>query len=101
MLNAIRSLCEGGFSKYPVAVIGDIMLDHYVYGNVNRISPEAPVPVLNVKEDKHVLGGAGNVVMNLRELGLPVKIFGRIGNDQAGKIVLSLFEQSGADTSGI
>jgi len=101
MLSTIRYLCEGGFSKYPAAVIGDIMLDHYVYGNVNRISPEAPVPVLNVKEDKHVLGGAGNVVMNLRELGLPVKIFGRIGNDQAGKIVLSLFEQSGADTSGI
>jgi len=101
MLNTVRSLCEGGFSKFPVAVIGDIMLDHYVYGDVNRISPEAPVPVLNVKEDKYILGGAGNVVMNFRELGLPVKIYGRIGNDQAGKIVMDLFTQSGVDTSGI
>ena len=97
----IKSLCEGGFSKYPVAVIGDIMLDHYIYGDVNRISPEAPVPVLNVKEDRYVLGGAGNVAMNLRGLGLPVKIFGRIGNDHAGKKVIDLFESSRVDTSGI
>ncbi|MCL1876285.1 MAG: bifunctional heptose 7-phosphate kinase/heptose 1-phosphate adenyltransferase [Synergistaceae bacterium] len=101
MLNIVRELCEGGFSQFPVAVVGDIMLDHYVYGDVNRISPEAPVPVLNVKEDKYILGGAGNVVMNLRGLGLPVKVFGRIGNDHAGKRVMDLFKRSGVDTSGI
>lgn len=101
MLNTVRELCEGGFCKFSVAVIGDIMLDHYMYGDVNRISPEAPVPVLNVKDDKYVIGGAGNVVMNLRGLGLPVKIFGRIGNDNAGKRVMDLFMRSGVDTSGI
>jgi D-beta-D-heptose 7-phosphate kinase/D-beta-D-heptose 1-phosphate adenosyltransferase len=101
MLDTIRSLCEGAFSKYPVAVIGDIMLDHYIYGDVNRISPEAPVPVLNVKEDRYILGGAGNVAMNLRGLGLLVKIFGRIGNDSAGKKVSDLLERSCIDTSGV
>jgi D-beta-D-heptose 7-phosphate kinase/D-beta-D-heptose 1-phosphate adenosyltransferase len=101
MNNIVRTLCGGGFGKFPAAVVGDIMLDHYIYGDVNRISPEAPVPVLNVKEEKYILGGAGNVAMNLRGLGLPVRIFGRIGNDQAGKKVMELFEQSGADTSGI
>ena len=97
----IRMLCQGGFSRFPVVVVGDVMLDNYIYGDVNRISPEAPVPVLNVKEEKYVLGGAGNVSMNLRGLGLPVKIFGRIGNDQAGKMVMDLFERAGVDASGI
>ena len=101
MLNTVRTLCEGGFKEFPTAVVGDIMLDHYIYGEVNRISPEAPVPVLNVKEEKYILGGAGNVAMNLRGLGLPVKVFGRAGNDQAGDKVVELFELAGIDASGI
>lgn len=97
----VKCLLDGEFSKITFAVAGDIMLDHYISGDVARISPEAPVPVLCVKSDKYVLGGAGNVAMNLRGLGVCVKIFGRIGDDEAGEQVLKLCENAGIDFSGI
>ena len=84
-------------SKPRVLVVGDIMLDHYVLGEVNRISPEAPVPILSFKEEREVLGGAGNVVSNLINLGARVEIATIIGSDSAGKRVkelLSLLEVS-------
>jgi rfaE bifunctional protein kinase chain/domain len=71
------------FQDVKVAVIGDIMLDHYVYGDVNRISPEAPVPVLNVVRETNTLGGAGNVAANLTSLGAIPYLIGRSGNDIA------------------
>ena len=52
-----------------VAVLGDIMLDHYLWGEVDRISPEAPVPVVRVRDETHLLGGAANVALNLKKLG--------------------------------
>ena len=63
-------------------VIGDVMLDRYVIGDVSRISPEAPVPVLTVQEEKSVAGGASNVALNLRSLGSSVETIGWFGNQR-------------------
>lgn len=73
-----------------VAVVGDVMLDRYVYGSVSRISPEAPIPVLNYAEERVVLGGAGNVVANLCGLGASVTFFARVGDDSEGAAVRRL-----------
>src|SRR5262245_56925590 len=67
-----------------VAVIGDIMLDRYVYGDAERISPEAPVPVLHVREETELLGGAGNVVRNLAALGAKTACAAVVGDDGDG-----------------
>lgn len=67
-----------------VLVIGDVMLDHYVHGDATRISPEAPVPVVNVMRDRFVAGGAANVALNLRSLGAESVLCGLFGNDSAG-----------------
>ena len=70
--------------------IGDVMLDHYVYGEVGRVSPEAPVPVLAVDSETHSLGGAGNVLRNLAALGAGVSFVSVVGNDDAGREVQNL-----------
>ncbi len=83
------------FSKQKVFVVGDIMLDHYIYGAVERISPEAPVPVVRATQDKFFLGGAANVAANVRSFGAATDIMGRIGHDdEAGKTVLRLLEDA-------
>jgi rfaE bifunctional protein kinase chain/domain len=68
-----------------VLVVGDVMLDRYLWGEVNRISPEAPVPVIHVRRRSMVPGGAGNVVLNIIGLGAAVALIGVCGNDQNGK----------------
>ncbi len=78
-----------------VLIIGDIMLDSYLYGNVYRISPEAPVPVLHKTKEEFKLGGAGNVALNCKELGASVTIMSYIGNDSNGEKITSLLEGSG------
>lgn len=77
------------------------MLDDYIYGTVERISPEAPVPVVNVKEEKFVLGGAANVVNNLASLGAKTICFGVIGNDANGERLLGAFADKKIDVSGL
>jgi D-beta-D-heptose 7-phosphate kinase/D-beta-D-heptose 1-phosphate adenosyltransferase len=84
-----------------VAVFGDLILDHYLIGTSTRLSPEAPVPVVNVIENKYLLGGACNVVRNLRAFGVEVSVFGTLGNDVEGDIVLSLLNEIKADINGI
>ncbi|MDR1401736.1 MAG: PfkB family carbohydrate kinase [Puniceicoccales bacterium] len=74
-------------STLKVLVIGDIMLDHYIIGDVVRISPEAPVPVVAVEEDKYVLGAAANVALNVARLGCATEVVGKIGNDRAGMML--------------
>ena len=69
----------------PSIIIGDLMLDQYIFGEVNRISPEAPVLVLSYKDNYHVLGGALNVAQNLHNLGTNILPIGIIGNDNSGK----------------
>ena len=68
-------------------VIGDLMLDHYSWGEVDRISPEAPIPIMKVKKEDQRLGGAGNVVMNLTTLGAEVSVCGVTGKDETGDII--------------
>lgn len=87
LLNKIASL--------KVLVVGDIMLDHYIIGDATRISPEAPVPVVAISEDRYVLGGSANVACNLASIGANVEICGLIGNDFAGDKIIELFSKNG------
>lgn len=89
------------FKNIKIGVVGDLMLDDYIYGTVERISPEAPVPVVNVKEEKFVLGGAANVVNNLASLGAKTICFGVIGNDANGERLLGAFADKKIDVSGL
>lgn len=78
------------FSDVSIAVIGDIILDRYIWGEVERISPEAPVPIVEVKKETVSLGGASNVANNISSLDAKAYMIGIIGNDESGKIVESL-----------
>ena len=89
------------FSDIKVLLIGDFMIDHYIIGTSNRISPEAPVPVVVPKEEYSIPGGAGNVAMNLRAIGANVTCIGCIGNDIWGKKLLSILKNEGIKTEGI
>ena len=80
----------------PVLVVGDVMLDRYVYGSVERISPEGPIPVLHVARETAMLGGAGNVVRNLAAVGGRPHLVAAIGKDGAGQEVRTLLDDAGA-----
>jgi D-beta-D-heptose 7-phosphate kinase/D-beta-D-heptose 1-phosphate adenosyltransferase len=88
-----------GFAGRRLAVLGDLMLDEFIWGEVRRISPEAPVPVVEVKRETWNLGGAGNVVSNLIALGAQAIPIGIIGEDWAGERLRQRFIECGADTS--
>lgn len=75
------------FEKARIIVVGDVMLDCYWHGDTNRISPEAPVPVVHVKDIQERVGGAGNVALNISAIGSEVKLFGVVGDDDAGKSI--------------
>lgn len=89
------------FPDCQVLVVGDVMLDEYRRGHVERISPEAPVPILSVVGRETTLGGAGNVVKNLRSLNVSVHVIGVVGKDQTGDEILAGLEELGADRSGV
>lgn len=97
---ALKDLFEG-FNHTKIGVVGDIMLDTYWWGNVDRISPEAPVPIVNLKRKEIRVGGAANVALNLRALGAPTTLFAVIGNDMEGKDLKGLLEADKIDTSYI
>ncbi|MCS7000674.1 MAG: D-glycero-beta-D-manno-heptose-7-phosphate kinase [Bacteroidota bacterium] len=84
-----------------IAVVGDVMLDHYYLGSVTRISPEAPVPVVELEQETYRLGGAANVAHNLRMLGADVLLCGVIGQDAHGATLVQLAEELGIRTEGI
>ena len=84
-----------------VVVAGDLMLDEWIIGSANRISPEAPVPVLRLTERRTAPGGAANVAMNLLRLGTRVRVVGVIGDDEAGRDLARELEEAGADVSGL
>lgn len=92
-----RNVVKKNIEDVNILVIGDVMLDHYVYGEIHRISPEAPVPIVNVTKEEYLLGGAGNVVRNIRSLGANVSCVCSIGDDIAGTIVSDLFNDIGVD----
>lgn len=89
------------FAGRCLIVLGDLMLDEFIWGEVRRISPEAPVPVVEVKRETWHLGGAGNVVANLLELGARAVPLGVVGADEGGRLLLQRFTEDGADISGI
>lgn len=92
------------FDRFPnikIGVIGDVMLDTYWWGHVERISPEAPVPVVALDQKELRIGGAGNVALNLVALGAPVHILSVIGTDADGKDLSDLFAKSGIGTTYI
>jgi len=84
-----------------VVVVGDVMIDEWIWGRVSRISPEAPVPVVAVQDHSFTLGGSGNVANNLRALGAAVTFVGAVGNDAEGERVRALFAQIDCDTAGL
>ncbi|MDR3625498.1 MAG: D-glycero-beta-D-manno-heptose-7-phosphate kinase [Ignavibacteriaceae bacterium] len=96
-LNTLKT----NFQGLKIAVIGDMMLDCYFRGEVKRISPEAPVPVVEVENEFYRFGGAANVVLNIAKLGgIPYPV-GVIGRDSFGNIFSSLMEEAGVNTAGI
>ncbi len=91
----------GRFAGRRVVVVGDLMLDRYVFGDAERISPEAPVPVLRVVQREDRVGGAGSVVLNVQSLTAQAVCLGIVGRDRFGQRVRELLAAAGADTSGI
>ena len=90
------------FSSFPtlkVGVIGDVMLDTYIWGKVDRISPEAPVPVVSLERKEYRIGGAGNVALNCRALNAGVTIISAAGNDEEAVLLKKLLDESEIDTS--
>lgn len=87
--------------ELPLLVVGDLMLDHWVWGSVTRISPEAPIPVVDVQRYTYTPGGAANVFTNLHEVGVPVKLVGVVGRDDSGRKLRALLRREGADVSGL
>src|SRR3954447_11444293 len=80
-----------------IVVYGDVMLDEFVWGDVSRISPEAPVPVVDIRRESVRLGGAANVLANLRALGVRTALVGVVGADRAGERVRTELRDAGAD----
>jgi D-beta-D-heptose 7-phosphate kinase/D-beta-D-heptose 1-phosphate adenosyltransferase len=91
----------GRFPETNILVIGDIILDEYIWGNVSRISPEAPVPVVAVQEETKMLGGAANVINNICALGGKSVLCGVIGEDETGREVVEKIQSLGQATNGI
>jgi D-beta-D-heptose 7-phosphate kinase / D-beta-D-heptose 1-phosphate adenosyltransferase len=100
-LHSILNLLEGGFSQLKVLVIGDIMLDRYIHGDVERISPEAPVPVLRHARRYERAGGAANVAMNLAGLGCQAILSGFWGNDAEQAELAAILSRVNIDTVGV
>ncbi|MDV7339851.1 D-glycero-beta-D-manno-heptose-7-phosphate kinase [Terasakiella sp. A23] len=88
-------------SNIEILCIGDIMLDRFVYGSVDRISPEAPIPVMRIEREESMLGGAGNVVRNLLSLGANARFCGLIGEDDAGREVAALLNEDDHCTANL
>lgn len=89
------------FSKVKILVIGDLILDEYIYGDVERISPEAPVPIVRASDKKFLPGGASNVASNISSLGAGVSLVGVVGKDDRAQILLSELENRCINTDGV
>lgn len=89
------------FNNTGILVIGDLMVDRYIWGKVRRISPEAPVPVVEITDEDLLLGGAANVAHNVMSLGGKVYLAGAIGRDDTGKILINKLHEKGFNTDGV
>lgn len=104
MTSVIKSQINKILDKIPslnILVIGDCMLDHYLWGDVHRISPEAPVPVVKIERDTYRLGGACNVALNLKSLGAQVELMGPMGKDMAGLQMQQLLKDAAISVDSI
>lgn len=97
MLDILKTI--SCFNNLNVLVIGDIMLDHYINGKVNRISPEAPVPIIDIVDQTYRLGGAANVALNIKALGAVPHLCGVIGQDKHGEQLSRILKKENIDTS--
>ena len=88
-----------GFKNLNILCIGDIMLDKFLYGEVERISPEAPVPIFKVTKEKSMLGGTGNVIANLAALGVQTMFIGAAGNDESSVMLEHFLDKTGCNYS--
>jgi D-beta-D-heptose 7-phosphate kinase/D-beta-D-heptose 1-phosphate adenosyltransferase len=88
-------------AKPNILVVGDLMIDHYLWGNCERISPEAPVQVVDINKETTVLGGAGNVINNLRTLGANVSVSSVIGNDDNGDELIAMLREIDVNTDNL
>jgi rfaE bifunctional protein kinase chain/domain len=96
----VKTLFEA-FKSKRIVIVGDVMLDAYLIGNVTRISPEAPVPIVNLKQSENRLGGAANVALNIVALGAEAIICAVVGEDKAGNDLVDLFAENKIDASGL
>ena len=99
--NTINKFLHNSLPNLRIAVIGDLMVDRYIFGDVSRISPEAPVPVNRVSKMKEALGGAGNVAANLSNLDCKVYLGALAGNDDHGRLLQHLLDADKIDTTGL
>src|SRR5262245_483479 len=90
-----------GFARLRLLVVGDVMLDEYLWGDVERVSPEAPVPVVHVRRESQALGGAGNVVRNVVAMGARCAFAAVVGEDAAGDRIVDLLKDLGVEPSGV
>jgi D-beta-D-heptose 7-phosphate kinase/D-beta-D-heptose 1-phosphate adenosyltransferase len=100
LMHELLALLEK-FRSVHLLVIGDLMLDRFIWGEVDRLSPEAPVPVLRVVSENVSLGGAANVIHNVRSLGGRVTACGIVGRDEAGNRIVNALRKVGASTAGV
>ena len=100
MTTQLEQLTEAIGGK-RILVVGDIIVDHFVHGTVSRISPEAPVPVVNVNREEYLLGGGANVLNNIFSLGAEAVLCGIIGDDEMGRRLQGLLAERGASTEGL
>jgi D-beta-D-heptose 7-phosphate kinase/D-beta-D-heptose 1-phosphate adenosyltransferase len=99
-ISRVRKLLDCA-AKVRITVLGDVMLDHFLWGRVGRISPEAPVPVVEFERESYIPGGAGNVARNLAHLRVPTELMGVCGNDHAARQLKELLASDGVGCSGI
>jgi D-beta-D-heptose 7-phosphate kinase/D-beta-D-heptose 1-phosphate adenosyltransferase len=99
-INRVRKLLRMA-TKRRVVVVGDVMLDHFLWGHVKRISPEAPVPVVDFENESFMPGGAANVARNLTDLGASVELFGLVGKDDGARKLRAVLKTDGVDAGGL
>ncbi len=97
LLNKLKSILNKGQPNSKILVIGDLMIDHYIFGQSSRLSPEAPVPILLVQRETSTLGGAANVAQNLIAYKAEVFVCGIVGNDESGKKLLQMLKEGSID----
>ena len=100
-LEAIQRTVGSRFGGRRVLVVGDLMLDIYLWGEVSRISPEAPVPIVRLSKRRETAGGAGNVLLNLASLGLKAVALGFVGDDAPGRQLLTILDEAGVETGPV